>query len=125
MPKSLKLLVGALTAVPVILSGYLVVRFVSVFFGVLESGGAVSADSLSKTFYELVGVQFVTAGVLIVLLGFYLWHLLVRQARRKESHHVAIWAIAFFVVPFVAMPVYWFTNIWPDGDVEPARAQRT
>ena len=84
MPRSLKLFIGAVTALPIVLFGYLFVRFVSVFIGLVDNGGSVQPDRLRDTFHELMGIQLTTLGVIVALLGFYLWHLLSRSSRCRS-----------------------------------------
>ena len=52
MPRSLKLFIGAVTALPIVLFGYLFVRFVSVFIGLVDNGGSVQPDRLRDTFHD-------------------------------------------------------------------------
>jgi len=123
MPKSTKLLIGLFTALPLITCGYLAVRFLTVFFAIFENGGNVNPERIWDTFYELFGIQLATLGIVILLLGVYLWHLLVVHARQHIRANVPVWVIAFLLVPIVAMPVYWFVNIWPEGNNRDDRAQ--
>tara|TARA_R110002072_G_scaffold87129_3_gene196597 strand:- start:6360 stop:6737 length:378 start_codon:yes stop_codon:yes gene_type:complete len=123
MPRSLKLFIGAVTALPIVLFGYLFVRFVSVFIGLVDNGGSVQPDRLRDTFHELMGIQLTTLGVIVALLGFYLWHLLVVRARRQSDANLVVWVLAFLFVPIVAMPVYWFANIWRETGDRPGRSQ--
>lgn len=121
MPRSLKLLLGAVTAVPLVLVGYLLARFLSVAIAVYDSGGSVYPARMWDTFYGLLTVQVVTLAILVVLLGVYLWHFLVHQARREANGQGALWVLALVFVPILAMPVYWLIHIWPEGEARQGR----
>jgi hypothetical protein len=123
MPRSLKLFIGAITAVPIVLSGYLSVRFLSVFFGILDNDGGVPPNLFRDTFDELMGIQLTALGTLVALLGFYLWHLLVAQARREIDASLVVWVLALIFAPIIAMPIYWFLHIWPEPVARKSRQQ--
>ena len=124
MPRPTKLLLGVATAVPLVLIGYLLVRFLSFFLGVVDHGGVVFQGRIADAFHELLTVQLTTLGLLVALLGVYLWHLLVHNARRDPSGHVPLWVIALVFVPMFAMPIYWLTKIWPESEAPQRGARR-
>ena len=109
---------------PIVLTGYLFVRFVSVVFGITDNGAMVQPDLLHDTFRELMGLQLTGLGILVALLGFYLWHLLVVQARRQIDANLILWVLALVFVPIIAMPIYWLVHIWPVTDVRQSRSQQ-
>lgn len=115
MSRSLKLLLGVATGVPTVLTGYLMVRFRSTFLGILDDGATGPSELMQDTFGEFVAVQLTILGLLVALLGFYLWHLLVHQAHRKDAGQVPMWLLALLLVPIISMPIYWFIHIWPEA----------
>jgi len=122
MPRSLKVLLGAATAVPIGLVGYLLVRILGVVVGTSNHGGSVQQGWLQDTLHELLTAQLTALGVLVALLGPYLWHLLVHRAHRRGGQ-VALWVLALLIAPIIAMPIYWLTNIWPEGELHQGRVR--
>lgn len=122
MPRSMKVLLGAATGVLLALAGYLLVRAFGFMIGVARTG-AVSQAELDSTFQEILTLQLVAVGFFVVLLGVYLWHLLVHTARRESAELTLLWTLALLVLPVFAMPVYWSTRIWPEN--APKQAGRT
>jgi hypothetical protein len=121
MHRSLELLLGAATLVPLLLIGYSLLRFLGVFVGILTTDVAQPGE-VNNTFHGLIGVMVTTVGVVVALLGVYLWHLLVHRARREVVREVLPWVAALVLVPVVAMPIYWFTRIWPERKIHQGRA---
>ena len=124
MPRSLKVLLGAATAVPIVLAGYMLVRVLGVVVDTYDHGGAVQQGWLQGTLHDLLAVQVTAFGAVVALLGVYLWHLLVHRAQRKGGQ-VALRLLAMLIAPIIAMPIYWFTNIWPESEFQPSRMRRT
>lgn len=122
MPRSLELLLGAATAVPMVLAGYMLVRIFGVVVGIQDHGGSVQQGWLQAHFIDLLTVQVIALGVVVALLGVYLWHLLVHRAHRKGGE-VALWVLAMLIAPIIAMPIYWVTNIWREGGRQQSRAR--
>lgn len=124
MSRSIKLFLGASTLVPMVLTGYLLLRLLSSFWGVADSGGAVSTETFIQMFHELLGVLAITVGSSVALLCACLWHLLVHSARRGSSSQTALWALALLFLSILAMPIYWFAEVWPEGEGQQARLRR-
>lgn len=120
MPRFLKLLLGAATALLFALSGYLFLRLFGLVIDVVDRGGSVPSDWLREPALELGRVVFVGVLLLVVLFAAYLWHLLVHRAGRTAAGwHDALWVGAFLVLPMFAMPIYWLTHVWPEQSAEP------
>lgn len=114
MPRFVKLLLGVAALVPLVLTGYLLVRVIAAAFDVGRRGGVVQERWLQHLFDEVFAVQLVALALTLLLLSGCLWHLLVRNARRKGAP-AAIWMVALMVLPIVSIPIYWLLEIWPEG----------
>lgn len=121
MNRPARLLLGAATIAPLALFGFQLLRALGLAFDILHDGGSVHPASMFETMRGFVATQVATIALLVGLLCFYLWHVLVRRAHREPRDQVLIWVLALVFVPIVAMPIYWFTQIWPEGDARTAR----
>lgn len=122
MPRSLKILLGAATALLLVLSGYVFVRAFGMMIDVVDQGGSVAPDWLRETVLELGRVVLFGVGLMVALLAAYLWHLLVHRPHRAAADwHDALWVGSFLMFPMFAMPIYWLTHVWPERRAETAR----
>lgn len=120
MPRSFKVLLGAATALPILLVGYLLVQVLGVVIGISNRGGSVQQGWIEDLIREFFLVQITALGILVVLFAVYLWHLLVHRASRNGGE-VVLWVVAMLFAPIFAMPVYWCTHVWPEKEPEPGR----
>lgn len=121
MPRSVKLLVGAATAAPLVLAAYLLFRMIDLLRGIVQRGGNVSPDTLADWIPGALAVPIAAAVLTTLLLAFYIWHLITRRNQARGELHVPIWLLVFVLLPMFAMPVYWFCHVWPEPDTAGAR----
>jgi hypothetical protein len=103
-----KILIGFLTAFTVLLPIIAVLFFATIF--IPESG-------LSKGFSSFIDVlPFLLICFPIVQLGlliFYIYHVIQNKALTGTIR--MLFAIGTILLPFIAMPIYFFTNVWKDS----------
>ena len=114
MSTPIKLLLGALTAAPLALSGYLAWSFFGLMTRVFDSAHSIRADDFMAVFDELSVVVVAGCALTCSLMAFYLWHLLVRHADVGTERKV-LWLLLIFLMPTLAMPIYWWLRLWPEG----------
>ena len=68
----------------------------------------------------LFRVHMATMGIQAVLMLVYIVHLF--KTPRVERDKRALWGITLFCAAPIAMPIYWFTHIWPDDRTVAAAA---
>lgn len=106
-------MLGVVTFVPLLVIVYLVVRTLQFMIGIADSGGSAAPEELGDLFRELLVINVATSLVLILLMGFYIWHVVAGGVRKDPTHQV-LWVVVIVLVPPVAMPVYWFLYVWPE-----------
>jgi magnesium-transporting ATPase (P-type) len=107
MSRSRKILLGALTAWPVV---YFFV-FLAFFVNAWNSQGEEPAG-----FTAILIAHLITMLVIMGLLVFYIVHVY-RSARVPDDKRV-LWAVILFLGNMIAMPVYFFLYIWRASDGE-------
>lgn len=114
MKRTLELVLGVLTFAPLAIGLVSIVRLLNGFLSIAGSGGSVAPDMLSRFMFETFALNLVAAGLTVVLLLFYLWHLFVRRASLDPKEQL-LWFLLLFLFSVVAMPVYWFVHFWNEA----------
>ncbi|MDT4968379.1 MAG: hypothetical protein QOJ64_3116 [Acidobacteriota bacterium] len=116
MTKSAKVLLGIATIFPFL---YMIFFFVLVFsmlsspnrFGTLETG------SWETQFSIIVVLHVLTVFLVMGLTIFYIVNIF-RNYRVSQDKKV-LWAVVIFFGSVLAMPIYWYLYIWPEGPMSP------
>jgi len=102
----IKLLLLALTFwVPLYMVGFMMMMFVPV---------------MHEHFDAVFRVHMATMGIQALLLLVYVAHLF--KTPHVERDKRALWGITLFCAAPIAMPIYWFTHVWPDDGLATAGA---
>jgi hypothetical protein len=65
-----------------------------------------------ESFDAVFRIHVATMGIQALLLLVYIVHLF--KTDHVERHSKALWGITLFCASPIAMPIYWFTHLWPD-----------
>jgi len=122
MSTPIKLIIGVLSLAPILAGFYVLIEMFVTFSSVANAGGSVSPEQLSGPIKAALMVRIVAAGIILLLLVFYLWHLFVRNAGKELSFQL-MWLVLFVLFGVVTMPLYWFLYIWPEKPAERRHAQ--
>jgi hypothetical protein len=76
-----------------------------------------------ENFDVLFRVHVGTMAIQALLLLVYIVHLF--KSSHVERDKRALWGISLFCGAPIAMPIYWFTHIWPEGRVASGEATAT
>jgi len=118
-----KILIGALTAWPVV---YMGLFFVFVFGTFFMASSRRPGPEMPVAVGVLFGAHCLTMLLMFGLMVFYVVHIV--KATFKKSEMKIIWLILVLMGGILAMPVYWYMNIWHEMQTvedasEPADAQ--
>jgi hypothetical protein len=98
LSKPIKLLLLALTLwVPLYMIGFMAMMF---------------SPAMHTHFDAVFRVHLATMGIQALLLLVYVVHLF--KTPHVERDKRALWGISLFCAAPIAMPIYWFTHMWPD-----------
>ncbi len=100
LPRPLKLAILALTLWPPL--------YMVAFFAILI------AAPTTVPFSVLFTLHVATMAVQMGLLVFYLVHLFKSPSVDRDKR--TLWGITLFLGAPIAMPIYWFTHVWPETD---------
>ncbi len=123
LSKPVKIVVAAGTAWIILYLIFALLRWASALTGIgflRDLEAPISAVILSLFF---VGLQWFTIIVHLALVGFYLVHI-ARNASASDELRV-IFSMGIFVLPYLAMPVYYYLFIWRDQPPAWATKERT
>lgn len=110
MKKPAKILLGILTAWPVVYM-FMVFGFMFLTF-----------TSNNTSFFPIIfGLHFATIFMMFGLIAFYIVD--VFRNKRIKQDQKALWAVVIFCGNMIAMPVYWYLFIWREPDVNIPAAQ--
>jgi uncharacterized membrane protein len=109
LSRPIKILLLALTLwVPIYMVGFMAMMF---------------SPGMMENFDVLFRVHMATMGIQALLLLVYVVHLF--KASTVERDKRALWGISLFCGAPIAMPIYWFTHIWPERPAAVAAASAT
>jgi hypothetical protein len=114
MNQPTKLVLGAATIAPLLISGWIFVWMLGEFNRIATSGGSTSPDQFGRMFEEFLSIVVVSTVLSLGLLIFYMWHVFVKRAGMDGTQQV-LWAIGFVMFGIVVMPIYWVMFILPDA----------
>jgi len=114
LPKFLKIIIGLATAWMVAFPFVYLVFVIAMMFGAPLIG---TFDDAESALFFVVFAFFILAAIFtaflqMALLPFYAAHMIVNKAA-KEDLRVAF-AVGLFLLPVVALPVYYVACVWPD-----------
>jgi hypothetical protein len=110
MKKSTKILLGIATIWPLI---YMVLFIGSIFLTIFFTGGGSSGSGMPIFFIILIAFHFLTILWIWALIVFYMVN--VFKNDRVDKDKKVLWAVVLFMGNVIAMPVYWYLYIWPEG----------
>jgi len=112
LDKSIKILIGGgtfwLFFYPLL---FIVIWFLAIP-GFMFSPSSDSSFSMFSIFDLIFPVHCLTAIIQIVLMGFYLFHI-IKNTLVSDTIRV-IFGVGIFFMPFIAMPVYYYFFVWKD-----------
>lgn len=102
MKQSTKLLLGAATLWPLV---YMFIFFGAAFFSVLFR-----REEPSALWAVIIPLHLLTMLVIFALIAFYIVNVFRNDRVGKDMK--VLWAVVIFMGGIIAMPVYWYLNIW-------------
>lgn len=103
-----KLFVGAMTLLPIAYMVFFIVTMVSATAATPDK-----PDNFELLFRLHLGTMF----LMLLLMIFYIVYLF--RTPRIPQDKKALWAVVLFMGNIIAMPVFWYLHVWPDGPTEP------
>ena len=113
MQKPAKILLGVVSLWPMVyMFLFIGFFFLAVLFG---PGPAETGSGVQPAFALFVGVHLLTMVLILALTVFYIVDIF--RNDRVEKDKKALWAIVIFFGNAIAMPIYWYLNIWKEAKV--------
>jgi hypothetical protein len=111
LSRSLKILIGVLTAWPVF---YMLLFFAFVLTSMFWMRAfPESASGMPVGFFVLMALHVGTMLSMIALTAFYIVYLF--KTDRVTGDKKALWAVVLFLGNVFAMPVFFYLYVWPEG----------
>lgn len=108
-----KLAIGALTAWPLVYMGVFMLAFFATFF---RMAGKHAGAGPPAMFGTLFAFHCFTMVVIVGLMVFYIVHIVKSTFEKPEMK--IIWLILVLMGGMIAMPVYWYMNIWQSMQIK-------
>lgn len=105
-----KVLVGIGTAWSIIYPILFVAALFLMMRGGVLFGDAVNPSSFTTFFSAFISIHFLTAILCLVLIVFYLIHI-IKNTRASEVARILL-GVSLFFMPYVAMPIYYYLYFW-------------
>ena len=116
MKKSTKILLAIATIWPFF---YMIFFFVVIFssFFFIPRNGSSDGGAFPALFMIIFPLHFLTMFLIMGLTVFYMVN--VFRNDRVEKDKKVLWAVVLFMGNMIAMPIYWYLYIWPEGKEMP------
>ena len=109
LTRPIKLLIGLVTAWPLL--------HMFIFMGTILAAIIGDPDDAMAAWFTLIIVlHFITILIIWGLLAFYVMYLF--KTDRVAQDKKALWAVVLFLGNVIAMPVFFWLYVWPDGPAE-------
>ncbi len=116
MKKTSKILLGVATLWPLVYVMLFFLLVASFFFA--ASRGPARGGPLPDLFFIIFPLHFLMMLLSMGLTVFYMVDVFRNERVNKDQK--VLWAIVLFMGNMIAMPVYWYLYIWPEGKELPA-----
>lgn len=120
MNKTSKIILGVLTALPLLLHLWALTGFLGLFAGI-ATNPSLRPGELSETMTEIVLPAALGGVIHLGVFAFYVWRILSRPP--KESNSSALWILGMLFLSPV-MLYYWLVEVWPDDAPATGRERR-
>jgi hypothetical protein len=114
MSKSIKILVGILTFLPLVGTIFYLWAFFRMFTAIIANAGAPDAIGLSDNFASFFSSLLLMMAFNIGLLVFYIVHVVQNKALTSDER--LMWILLFIFISFISFGIYWALKIWGAGD---------
>jgi len=116
MSYNTKIFLGILTVIPLILAGIILTTVFGILIGILgeiPAGYATDTAFMISNMFVIIGMA-VAAGTLnLALLIYYIIHVV--NNKHLDNNTQIIWILILLFFSAVGSIVYWYMNIWREG----------
>jgi uncharacterized membrane protein len=114
MSKSIKIVVGLLTLLPLVGTIFYLWAFFRMFTAIATSAGAPDAIAIEDNFTSFFSMLLFMMAFNIGLLIFYIVHVVKNKALTSDER--LMWILLFIFISFISFGIYWALKIWGEGD---------
>jgi len=119
--KNQKILIGVFTIVPIVLSfflvGWMIFEGMQLVQDIEASGQEPDMSTIMSFMAPLIVIILILSLIGTILLVIYIVHIVKNE--RLEMGMKILWIVMIFVLGNLAMPVYWFAEMWGGKDELP------
>jgi uncharacterized membrane protein len=114
MSKSIKIVVGLLTLLPIVGVIFYLWFFFRMFTSIVANTGAPDAIAMEDNFTSFFSMLLLMMAFNIGLLIFYIVHVVKNKALTSDER--LMWILLFIFISFISFGIYWALKIWGEGD---------
>jgi hypothetical protein len=116
MSKSIKIVIGLLTLLPLVGIIFYMWAFFRMFLSITVSAGAPNPDVVAfwENFASFFGMLMFIMVFNIGLLVFYIVHVVQNKALTSDER--LMWILLFIFISFISFGIYWALKIWGEED---------
>jgi uncharacterized membrane protein len=114
MSKSIKIVVGLLTLLPLVGTIFYLWFFFRMFTSIVTNADAPDAIAMGDNFASFFSMLLFMMAFNIGLLIFYIVHVVKNKALTSDER--LMWILLFIFISFISFGIYWALKIWGEAD---------
>jgi hypothetical protein len=114
MSKSIKIVVGLFTLLPLVGIIFYMWAFFRMFVSIATSDGAPDAVAFGENIASFFGILLFFMVLNIGLLIFYIVHVVKNKALTSDER--LMWILLFIFISFISFGIYWALKIWGEAE---------